>query len=356
MAGRASATAKRPLRVCLAGSGGGHVRQLLDLEPVWSRHDFFFVTEDTALSRSFDKAWRTHTVGHYAYGQARTKSPWTMIRGAIVNLIQSWRIIAKERPDVVITTGAGAMFFTVLWARLLGAKIVMIESFARFDHLSLFSRLTRPLAHRKVVQSKALAPLMPDAQVFDPLKILDKPRPPKKPLLFATVGATLPFDRLVKSVAALKARGDIPEDILVQTGIGGFVPVGIHTVETLGFGEVQTLLKDADIVICHGGTGSIITALREGCRTIVMPRLPALGEHYDNHQADITRAFAARGLVFEANSEEELARALKAARAATPKSATTDPSELAAWLDTLLRDWADQRALAAPPALQSLGA
>ena len=206
-----------------------------------------------------------------------------------------------------------------------------------------------------MLQSKALAPFMPDAEVFDPLKILDTPRPPKMPLLFATVGATLPFDRLVKSVAALKARGDIPEDILVQTGIGGFVPGDIKTVETLGFGEVQALLKDADIVVCHGGTGSIITALREGCRTIVMPRLPALGEHYDNHQADITRAFATRGLVYEANSEEELAQALKAARASTPLSATTDPSELAAWLDGLLRGWADERSLAAPPAPSSIG-
>jgi len=338
-----SSSERRPLRICLAGSGGGHVRQLLDLEPVWSKHDFFFLTEDSALSRSFDKRWRTHVVGHYALGQARTKSLWTMLSGGASNLVQSFRVIAKERPDVVITTGAGAMFFSVLWARAWGAKIVLIESFARFDHLSMFARLARPFAHRKVVQAAALAAFMPDAKVFDPLKMLDGPRPPKKPLVFATVGATLPFDRLVKSVAALKAKGELPEDILIQTGIGGFAPEGITTVETLGFDEVQAVLRDADIVICHGGTGSLITALRQGCRTIVMPRLPELGEHYDNHQADITRSFVGRGLVKAANSEEELSLALKAARSDPPVSATTDPSELSAYLDELLEEWGSRR-------------
>ena len=283
-----------------------------------------------------------------------------MVKGAIGNAIRSFGVIAREKPDVVITTGAGAMFFSVLWARLFGAKIVLIESFARFDHLSAFVKLTKPFAHRKVVQAKALGPLLPGAEVFDPLKVLDRPRPPKKPLVFVTVGATLPFDRMVKSVAALRARGELPEEILIQTGIGGYRPEGIQTVDTLDFNEVQALLKDADIVICHGGTGSLITALREGCRTIVMPRLPEHGEHYDNHQADITRSFAARGLVKVANTEAELAEAIKAARDWTPPSATTDPSELRAYLDQLLAEWGRPRPTgsgrAAPAAPRSAGA
>jgi UDP-N-acetylglucosamine transferase subunit ALG13 len=329
----------RRLRICLAGSGGGHVRQLLDLEPVWSAHDSFFLTEDTALGQSVAEKHRTHFVTHVAAGQAKLGAPGKMLIGAFRNFFQSAKAILKERPDVVLSTGAGAMFFGVLWARLLGAKIVVIDSFARFDRPSLFARIAAPLAHRKVVQSKALSSYFPDAEVFDPLRMLEGQRPAKQPLLFATVGATLPFDRLVNSVANLKARGLIPERVIAQVGIGGAKPPGVEAVETLRFEEIQQLLKEADIVVCHGGTGSLITALREGCRVVSMPRLFELGEHYDNHQAEITEAFVKRGLIGMAKSEDELMAALEERRAKPPMMATTDPSELKSYLERLLREW-----------------
>jgi UDP-N-acetylglucosamine transferase subunit ALG13 len=186
------------------------------------------------------------------------------------------------------------------------------------------------------VQSPALASVWPHAKVFDPLRILDSPRPKKDAILFATVGATLPFERLVRSVAELNAAGDIPEAVVIQTGEGGSRPPNAQVVETLPFDEVQALLVRADIVICHGGTGSLITALRQGCRTIAMPRLFELGEHYDNHQAEITEAFAARGLIHVAHSVEELRQALQSARRTEPPCATTDPAALIAHLQQVL--------------------
>lgn len=328
----------RRLKLCLAASGGGHVRQLLDLEPVWSQHDYFFVTENTALGASLAGEHRTYFVPHVAVGQARLGAPFRMIVGAIKSLFVSGRIIWKERPDVLISTGAGAVFFALLWARLLGAKVIAIESFARFDHPSIFSRMSAPWAHELIVQSAALSKHYPNAKVFDPLKILDTPRPPKKPLLFATVGATLPFNRLVDTVAALKASGAITEEVIIQTGVGGHTPSlpGVEVVETLPFDRIQEILRDADIVVCHGGTGSLITALREGCRVIAMPRLMDLGEHYDNHQAEITQAFAARGLIGAVETPDQLAAALEHVRASPAVAATTDPAGLVAHLKATL--------------------
>jgi UDP-N-acetylglucosamine transferase subunit ALG13 len=334
---RVKAPRRVGLRLALAASGGGHVRQLLDLEPVWSAHDRFFITEDTALGQSIAGGGeRTHFVPHFALGQARLGAPLKMLWAGLRNCIVSARIILTERPDVLITTGAGACFFAVAWARLIGARVVLVESFARFDRPSKFARFAAPLAHQRVVQAAALTPYMPDALVFDPLRILDTPAPPKRALLFATVGATLPFDRLVQAVAELKARGDIPEEVFIQTGVGGRRPVGLPSAETLPFDQMQTLLSQADLVVCHGGTGSLITALRSGCRVIVMPRQAALKEHYDNHQAEITRAFAARGLVTIANTTDELAAALVTARAKPRVCATTDAAELVGYLRGVL--------------------
>jgi len=331
------------LRVCLAASGGGHLRQLLDLEPVWAAYDHFFLTEDTALGRSLADRNRTHFVAHVALGQSRLGEPVRMVLAGIRNFFQSARAMLKERPDVLITTGAGAVFFAMTWARALGAKVVVVESFARFDRLSVFARIAAPFAHYKIVQSSALAAFWPDAKVFDPLKPLGGPRPQKKPLLFATVGATLPFDRLVDTVAELKARGDIPEEVIIQSGIGGRAPDGMQTVETLTFDKVQSILHDADIVVCHGGTGSLITALRQGCRVIAMPRLFERGEHYDNHQAEITKAFEARGQIAVANSPQDLAEALNVVRSRPPVRATTDAAELIVYLNGLLSQWPARR-------------
>lgn len=309
---------------------------MLDLSPAWAPFDHFFVTEPTALGHSIANDHRTRFVSHVALGQARLGSPVRMALAAARNFLQSAAIILRERPDVVVSTGAGSVYFSVLWARILGARIVVIESFARFDHLSAFARIAGPLAHHRVVQSPVLSAFWPDAKVFDPLRMIDEPRPAKKPLLFATVGATLPFDRLVESVAALKARGEIGEAVVVQTGIGGVQPEGLETVETLPFDQVLSILREADIVVCHGGTGSLITALREGCRTIAMPRLFSRGEHYDDHQEEITEAFRARGLIAVAKSEEELSAALREVRGREPPRATSDPVGLTTYLTELL--------------------
>lgn len=333
----------RPLRLCLAGSGGGHVRQLLDLKPIWAERDYFFVTEDTALGRSLADQHRTHFVSHYAAGQARLGAPFRMLWNAARNCLQSACLIARERPDLVISTGAGAVFFTVAWARLSGARIVSIDSFARFHGPSLFARLVAPISHDMVVQSAKLLEHLPKARLFDPLRMLDGARPLKKPLLFATVGATLPFDRLVNTVAEAKARGFIFEDVLIQTGEGGARPSGLNTVETLPFDRVQQLLTEADIVVCHGGTGSLITALRQGCRVIAMPRQSRLGEHYDDHQLEITEAFVSRGLIEVAHDLDGLKAALARTRAAEPRMATTAPDALVDFLSEVLAEEAARR-------------
>ena len=331
---------KGRLRLCLAASGGGHIRQLLDLEEAWSAHHYVFVSEDTALSRSIVQRHPVHFLPHFAIGQIRRDGLLRAIWSGLKNLWQSALLAMKLRPDVVVSTGAGSVFFFMVWCRLLGAKFILIETFARFDTPSTFARASALFASDIIVQSSALTKTFPAAAVFDPLKILDQPRPDKKRLLFATVGVTFPFDRLVEMVAKLKEEGEIFEDVVFQTGIGGLTPPGLQSFETLSYDQVKSYVREADIVVCHGGTGSVVTALREGCRTIVVPRRLERGEHYDNHQREITNAFAARGLITPANSPEELALALKAARSLKPVCATTDPVALVKHLKLLLGETA----------------
>src|SRR5690606_32951283 len=100
----------------------------------------------------------------------------------------------------------------------------LIDSFARFERPSAFARLGGPLAHLRVAQSERSGAVWRGARVFDPFRLLDGARPEKEPLLFATVGATLPFDRLTDLVAGAKRDGLVAEKVLIQVGEGGACP------------------------------------------------------------------------------------------------------------------------------------
>lgn len=312
------------------------MRQLLDLEPFWGGRDYVFVTEPTAMGESVALRHPTEFVPHVALGQAKLGHPLTMIRSAIANLAASWRIVAKHRPDLFVSTGAGSMFFTGLFAKLRGARVIVIDSFARFDKPSAFARIAGPIADWRIAQSPAAAKAWSDAECHDPLVLLDNERPAKEALLFATVGATLPYERLLDYVADAKARGLIPEHLVVQTGKEATAIADVECHETLDFDAMRAILAKADLVVCHGGTGSIITALQAGCRTIAIPRLFERGEHYDNHQLEITEAFEQRGLLLVARNRKEFFAALEKAREMRPRLATTDPKGLIARLNGIV--------------------
>lgn len=336
-------SAARP-RLLLAASGGGHLRQLLDLEGVWSGYDHAFVTERSAIARDLAAKHRVHLVPHVALGQARLGRWGAMLWGGARNFARAVAIAFRERPDVVISTGAGTVAFPVLLARLLGARFVLIESFARFERPSMFGRAMRRLATATVVQSAAVAALWPDARLFDPFRVLDAPVDDKEDLALSTVGATLPFDRLSEAVLRTHAAKPLAKRLIVQTGLGSAcaprTEKNFSVVPTLDFADIKKLLERAELVICHGGTGSLVTALRAGCRVVAMPRRFNLGEVYDDHQREIVEAFAARGLVERCEDADDLPAAIARARARPPVCATTDASALAAWL----RDYIEGRA------------
>jgi UDP-N-acetylglucosamine transferase subunit ALG13 len=321
-------------RLLLAASGGGHLRQILDLKPFWENHDAVFATEDTGLGRSIAAEHPCHFFTHFAFGQRRTQSWGALVAAGVRNLADSWRIVRRVRPELVLSTGAGSAFFVALFARLSGAELVVVESFARFEGPSLFGKLAGPLATRKVIQSAALQSHWPDAVLADPFRIVEADRPAKEASAVVTVGTVLPFDRLVAGVAALKAAGLLPEEVWSQVGEGA-TPEGMMCVAAAPFDEMQARLQRADLLFTHGGTGSLVTGLRAGCRIVAMPRDPGRREHYDDHQFEIVEAFAKRGLIQMALEPADLPQALARARAMTVRQATTDYAALIA----ALRSW-----------------
>lgn len=335
----ATRRAPRKLRICLAASGGGHLHEMFDLREFWEDHDHYFVTEPTPIAKSLAASERVHIVPAIAFGHFRAKPLLSVIGASFENIRTAWRIARTERPDLVLSTGAGSVFFVVLIAKLSGAKYIHLEPFCRFETPSIFGRLAHRFADAVFVQAEPLAKLWPHAELFDPFVRLPPVNDEREDLGLITVGTVLPFDRLVKGVAALSPAGGRPSRMVAQVGAGGARPAGMESSENIDFEGMTRLLERAKVVFCHAGNGSLMSALQAGCRIVAMPRRADLGEHWDDHQQEILRAFAARDVIEVAEDADDLQPALERALAKPPARARNEHSKLIERLRVFTREW-----------------
>lgn len=146
--------AKTP-KVLLVCSSGGHLLQLYSLlGPLWSRYDRAWVCFDKADARSLLSGERVT----WAFSPTNRNVP-NLVRNALL----ARRVLRAERPDVVVSSGAGVGVPFIALARTMGIETIYLESFARKSNLSLTGRLLYPVARHFVVQSDALRALAPRA-------------------------------------------------------------------------------------------------------------------------------------------------------------------------------------------------
>ena len=123
-------------------------------------------------------------------------------------------------------------------------------------------------------------------------------------MIFVTVGAQMPFDRLVAAVDAW-ASGR-PDDVFAQIGVTDWRPAHMDWTASLDPRDYRQRLFEADAVITHAGMGTILTALEFGKPIVVLPRRGDLNETRNDHQVGTARAFAQAGLVTAAWSRRDL--------------------------------------------------
>lgn len=128
--------------------------------------------------------------------------------------------------------------------------------------------------------------------------------------LLVTLGSErFPFDRLMGWIDAWLRRPPRPTRCLVQRGTS-VVPVRADSETYLPFDRLVEEIRRADVVVTHGGTGSIMLCRRLGRLPVVVPRRRDLGEAVDDHQVPFARRMAALNEIVLAESEPELAAAL----------------------------------------------
>ena len=126
-------------------------------------------------------------------------------------------------------------------------------------------------------------------------------------MIFVTVGAQMPFDRLVRAVddwAGKRGR----RDVFAQVGPTSFCPANIPYAKFLEPPDFDSKVREASVIVAHAGMGSILTALEVGKPILIMPRRGDLKETRNDHQVATARRFQGRTAV--AFDETELAQRL----------------------------------------------
>jgi len=145
----------KPIDVLLVCSTGGHLLQLVALREAWIASSRAWITFDKSDARSLLR--EEHVV--FAFGPTNRNIP-NLLR----NLWLAPRVLRRLRPAVVLTTGAGVAVPFAWVGRLLGARVVYVESFTRIDRPSLSCRLIGPVADRVYVQWPELLAALPRAR------------------------------------------------------------------------------------------------------------------------------------------------------------------------------------------------
>ena len=138
---------RRSGKVLAVSSGGGHWVQLLRVRDAFEGAEVVFVCSDPAHRGDAGDA------RFFEVADASRENPLLLLRSAW----QVLRIVWRERPDVVISTGAAPGLFGIIAGRLLGARTVWLDSIANADTLSLSGQKAGRVAHHWLTQWEHLA-------------------------------------------------------------------------------------------------------------------------------------------------------------------------------------------------------
>ena len=143
------------MKICLVGSSGGHLTHLYMLQSFWETKDRFWVTFDKEDAKSLLKDEKVY---HCYYPTNRN------VKNLIRNTALAWKVLRKEKPDLIISSGA-AVAVPFFWlGKLFRAKTIYIEVLDRIDAGTMTGKLVYPVTDRFVVQWEEMKKVYPKAQ------------------------------------------------------------------------------------------------------------------------------------------------------------------------------------------------
>lgn len=139
------------MRLLLACSAGGHLTEMRQLRPFYQHHAHFFITFKRPDTESLAKTEDVFFIERPA------RNPFSTVRA----FFEAWKIISREKPSFVISTGADVTVPVCVAAKLQGIPVVFIESYCRPYTPGWSGKIVSLFADRMIYQWSALKKYYP---------------------------------------------------------------------------------------------------------------------------------------------------------------------------------------------------
>jgi len=146
------------------------------------------------------------------------------------------------------------------------------------------------------------------------------------------------FTRLLEAVDREIDNGTIKDRVVVQAGQTKYESKNMEIFDLLPAPEFAKLMDEADLVITHGGAGSILTAIKKGKKIIAAARLEKYKEHHNDHQKQIIGEFASRGYILELEDFNKLGELIKKMKKFKPKKFESNTKNMIKLIDDYIKD------------------
>lgn len=146
------------------------------------------------------------------------------------------------------------------------------------------------------------------------------------------------FHRLVEKIDELIIQGIIKEEVIVQVGYTKYSSENMKLFDFISQDELQELQNRADLIITHGGVGSIVSSIQKGKKVIAIPRLHEYEEHVNNHQKEIVEIFNKKGYIIGINDMSELEKAIDKSINFIPVEYKQDNSKMLKLIEDFIED------------------
>lgn len=131
-------------------------------------------------------------------------------------------------------------------------------------------------------------------------------------MIFVTVGTHYQgFERLIKKMDEIAGR--IDDEVIMQIGFTQYEPKNAKWFRFAEYEKMLELINESDVVICHGGAGTLLDSLRFNKPIIIVPRLKKFGEVYDDHELELAEALESARKAITVYDVEKLEDAIKRA-------------------------------------------
>lgn len=168
-------------------------------------------------------------------------------------------------------------------------------------------------------------------------------------MIFLTVGDIFPFDRLVKAVDEAVEAGVVTMPVFAQIGRTDYKPRNMNYAQALEKAQFDRKVDEAAFVISHAGIGSLLIALEQRKRLLVMPRMRQHGEAANDHQMTTARRFASLGYILAAYNSNELPEKLREIESFTPAVRQNEASRVAGRLSQFIDQVTAEADRGSPP-------